>query len=929
MKPISHGSACARRSGVFIAALITLLVTFRPALPVAQAAGAQVGRGQPDDALITRAGAADTDLVTALDKLSIARRGGEPFAIQEGEILDAWEDGLPIAGIEAQILASRAIYGVYVARTLSAAQVGNNLVDRWRSYTRAHAVDLQARNLKLNPGLRQTVQPPDGSREWELYSDPAWFNQIDGYQRRLERLYGHKGRARRGARGEAEAGEAPEALPNTLVNNPAADATVQDTQSETTLVFGSGANILTSFNDSGSFLGGASHFTGVARSTDGGTSYTDNGALPNNATGDAGDPVLARSNTTGTAILATLGFNSAAAIQTYRTVDNGATYMAPVDADGGGTNNDKEWIAADNFAGAGQGNFYLYYRDFGGAGGMSFTRSTDDGATWSARQLLASAVGQGASVSVGADHAVYAVWLNTGNNLVLRKSTDQGVTFGAQTNVTLLRTAGVNGDLGLGGGFRTNAFPQVVTNPLDANQLYMTWNDKAISGPDKANIYFSQSTNGGANWSAPIQLNTDAGTNDNYMPCIAITPDGTGLFVSWYDRRLDPANNLIEVFARNATISGTTVTFGNDYRITDANFPVVIGQDPVIVATYMGDYDTAVADNANFHRTWGDNRLPLLSHANQPDVRYTTVPKAGPGAIMGPGATSLVSESCSPPNGVPDPGEIVTVSFGVTNVGTAPTTNLVGTLQATGGVTSPSGPATYGVIPPSGSASQNFTFTANGSCGGTITASLQLQDGATNLGTVTYDFTLGTTSSLTFSNPANITINDNTAATPYPSNITVSGVSTYSRLTVTLSGLSHTFPDDIDIIVVAPGGQKAYVMSDVGGGNGVVGVNLTFDDNAAAAIGDNAQITSGTYKPSNVDTTTDAFPAPAPAGPYSADFSVFAGLGAGANGTWSLYVRDDAGVDVGNIAGGWSISFAEPQCSGSCVPVELQGFDIE
>jgi subtilisin-like proprotein convertase family protein len=939
MTALPHVSAYGRPSGVFTTVLITLLAIIQPAPPLAQAApaqlarpaGARVSRPQPDDALLTRAGAADPDLVTALDKLSVARRGGEPFAIQEIEILDAWEAGLPIAGVEAEILVSRAIYHVYVAGRLPAQPVEGSLIDRWRSYILAHALDLQSRNLKLNDGLHQKVRPPDGSREWELYSDPALFNQLSSaYQRRLEAIYGRKGKVRRGVGGGAtESPASPEvAPPNTLVNNPAADATAQDTQSETALVLGSGSTILSSFNDSGSFVGGAPKFTGVARSTDSGATFTDNGALPNSAQGDAGDPVLARSNSSGTAILATLGFNSAAVLQMFRTLNDGATYLAPVDGDGGGTSNDKEWVASDNFAGSGQGNFYLYYRDFGGGGGMSFTRSTDDGATWSARQILAGNSGQGAWVTVGANHAVYAFWLTDSNVLALRKSTDQGVTFGAQTNVTTLNTAGINGDLGLGGGFRTNAFPQVVTNPVDANQLYMTWNDKPPSGPDKANIYFSQSTDAGATWSAPLQVNADAGTNDNWMPCIAITPDGSGLFVSWYDRRLDAANSLIDVFGRNATISGTSVTFGNDYRITDASFPVVIGQDPVVNAVYMGDYDTAVADNTDFHRTWGDNRLPLGSHAHQPDVRYTKVPKAGPGAIMTAGATAVLAESCSPPNGAPDPGEIVTVSFGVVNSGTAATTNLVGTLQATGGVTNPSPPATYGVVAPGASASQNFTFTANGSCGGTITASLQLQDGATDLGTVTYDFTLGTTTLQTFSNPANITINDNLPATPYPSNITVSGVAAYSRVTVTLTGLSHTFPADIDIIVVAPGGQDAYVMSDVGGGGDVVGVNLTFDDTAAAPLG-GGQITSGTYKPSELDSASDAFPAPAPPGPYSLDFSVFNGLGGAANGTWSLYVRDDLGADFGNISGGWSISFVSPQCSTSCVPVELQSFDVQ
>ena len=329
----------------------------------------------------------------------------------------------------------------------------------------------------------------------------------------------------------------------------------------------------------------------------------------------------------------------------------------------------------------------------------------------------------------------------------------------------------------------------------------------------------------------------------------------------------------------------------------------------------MGDYDNATADNTNFYRTWGDNRLLLGGHANQPDVRFATIPKAGPGPIPFAQSQSLISESCIPNNNAIDPGEVVTVSLSVTNLGTAATTNAVGTLLSGGGVKFPSGPVNYGVIPPGGTVSRSYTFTAMDPdlfCGGTVQARLQLQDGATNLGTLTYRFTTGTTTTQTFSNPASITINDNAAATPYPSNITVSGISNFVGVTVTLNGLSHTFPADIDIILVSPSGQAAYVMSDVGGNTPVTNLTLTFDDNAAAALGSGA-LSSGTFRPSNIDTTTDNMPPPAPAPPYAAAFSTFNGFTA--NGTWSLYVRDDAGVDVGSIANGWSLGILVPTCA--------------
>src|SRR5262249_62349220 len=114
----------------------------------------------------------------------------------------------------------------------------------------------------------------------------------------------------------------------------------------------------------------------------------------------------------------------------------------------------------------------------------------------------------------------------------------------------------------------------------------------------------------------------------------------------------------------------------------------------------------------------------------------------------------------------------------------------------------------------------------------------------------------------TFSNSGAITINDGTvdgcgplpggpspgatAATPYPSPITVSGLGAITDVNVTLSGLTHTFPDDVDVLLVGPSGQSTILMADSGGSAGVNGVNLTFGDAAAASRPDNSAISSGT-----------------------------------------------------------------------------------
>jgi hypothetical protein len=111
--------------------------------------------------------------------------------------------------------------------------------------------------------------------------------------------------------------------------------------------------------------------------------------------------------------------------------------------------------------------------------------------------------------------------------------------------------------------------------------------------------------------------------------------------------------------------------------------------------------------------------------------------------ITGAGS-ALEAETCQPTNGAINPGELVTVGFVLTNSGLASTTNLVATLLASDGVTSPGAPQSYGVLSPGGPAvSYPFNFIPVGTCGSTITAVLELQDGSASLGTASFSLPLG------------------------------------------------------------------------------------------------------------------------------------------------------------------------------------------
>ena len=147
---------------------------------------------------------------------------------------------------------------------------------------------------------------------------------------------------------------------------------------------------------------------------------------------------------------------------------------------------------------------------------------------------------------------------------------------------------------------------------------------------------------------------------------------------------------------------------------------------------------------------------------------------------------------------------------------------------------------------------------------------------------------------MTFINPTSIVIPAQGQATPYPSPIIVSGMTgNIIKVTVRLINLSHTFPKDIDIMLVGPGGQNATIMSDVGGSAAVTNVNLTLDDLAPSAMSDIIPLVSGTFKPTNAGIDVpDPFPgAPPPSGGSMLSSFNFTNP----NGTWNLFVIDDLG----------------------------------
>jgi hypothetical protein len=236
---------------------------------------------------------------------------------------------------------------------------------------------------------------------------------------------------------------------------------------------------------------------------------------------------------------------------------------------------------------------------------------------------------------------------------------------------------------------------------------------------------------------------------------------------------------------------------------------------------------------------------------------------------------------------LPDPGPLVSGSFRPTNVGA-------------GDAFPAPAPAPSGAL----------SLTAfNGTDPNGTWSLYVVDDTAGGAGTIAGGWSLTITPAQQFS-AASVTIADSLTppakASPYPSTIRVTGAgTTLNALAVTLSGLNHRAPDDIDVLLVGPTGAKALIMSDVGGIQWAMNVTLTLEDAAASSMPDSGQLFTASYKPTNFDAIgPDSFPAPAPA-PSGSALSVFNGTDP--NGIWSLYIVDDTSTDGGSITG-WTLT---------------------
>ena len=420
------------------------------------------------------------------------------------------------------------------------------------------------------------------------------------------------------------------------------------------------------------------------------------------------------------------------------------------------------------------------------------------------------------------------------------------------------------------------------TNVEPVSVNYSTTNGTAVAGTDytatSGTLTFS---NGVSVLTFPVSiLNNGLITSNRVFYVNLSNPTGTGRLLP------GPSQEAVTIIDSNSGLKFSSAA----YTVFKTNGPAVItvyrtdNTNTTSTVNYAATNGTAVSGK-NFTAVSGTLvftngvtsqtfNVPIIpTAAVQPDLTVLLALSAPVnGILLYPSAATLTIRDNSGSYVIPAGSQIVTnytslsdyandiigsndtvqVLFAFRDVAGQPVNNLIATLLATNGVTSPiPSSQAYGPLIYHGhSVSMPFTFTAHGTNNQQIAATFQLKDGTTNIGTAVFGYTLGTSSAV-FSDSAAIVINAGGAASPYPSVINVSGVGgSLIKATVTLNRFSQVNPHGVSALVTAPGGTNALIMSHAGGsGYAVTNLVLTFDDAATNSLPSTGAITTGTYKP--------------------------------------------------------------------------------
>lgn len=155
---------------------------------------------------------------------------------------------------------------------------------------------------------------------------------------------------------------------------------------------------------------------------------------------------------------------------------------------------------------------------------------------------------------------------------------------------------------------------------VDGNTAYAVWEDAVAGEPTTGHILFSQSTDGGASWSAPTVISKSPAGVDAFIPTIAVNASHT-VGVTYYDFRNNQLGGSADTNVWLVRCSAGCESAGNWAEVPVAG-PFDLHQAPVAGGEFVGDYEGLTTNGNAFQPFF----MQAVSPTNPTDAYFTIVP---------------------------------------------------------------------------------------------------------------------------------------------------------------------------------------------------------------------------------------------------------------------------------------------------------------
>jgi hypothetical protein len=233
-----------------------------------------------------------------------------------------------------------------------------------------------------------------------------------------------------------------------------------------------------------------------------------------------------------------------------------------------------------------------------------FSKSSDRGNTWSRPVRINNIAGnctdddptvEGATPCVGPNGEVFVGWVSE-DGIMFDRSTDGGATWLA-SNVQVTSVPG-GWNYMIPGLNRCNGLPYTacdISGSPHKGNIYINWTDQR-NGINNTDVWICKSPDNGDTWSAPIKVNDDTGSAQQFLSSMAVDPATGYIYIVFYDRRnYTPDTNLTDVYL--AVSKDGAETFQN-FKISEKPFSP---SQP----RFFGDYTFISAFHNVVRPIWG------------------------------------------------------------------------------------------------------------------------------------------------------------------------------------------------------------------------------------------------------------------------------------------------------------------------------------